>query len=50
MNSGEGIKAAFAPYYMTALLPNSVTPTAICDQEATIDAYTVLDLEGIEKG
>ena len=49
VNSYEDIKAAFAPYYTTTLLSNSVTPTAIYDLEATIDAYTVLDPDDIEK-
>lgn len=48
-NTYEEIKDAFAPYYTTTLLSNSVTPTAIYDLEAKIDAYTVLDPEDIEK-
>lgn len=43
VNSYEEIKAAFAPYYTTTLLANSVTPNAIYDLEATIDAYGILD-------
>ncbi len=49
VNSYEDIKEAFAPYYTTTLLSNSVTPTAIYDLEAKIDAYTVLDPDDIEK-
>ena len=49
VNSYEDIKDAFAPYYTTTLLSNSVTPTAIYDLEATIDAYTVLDPDDIQK-
>ena len=49
MNSCEDIKAAFAPYYATTLLSNSVTPKVIYDLEVTIDAYTVLDSDDIEK-
>ena len=49
VNSYEDIKGAFAPYYTTTLLSNSVTPTAIYDLEAQIDAYTVLDPDDIEK-
>lgn len=49
VNSYEDITAAFAPYYTTTLLSNSVTPTAIYDLEAKIDAYTVLDPDDIEK-
>lgn len=49
VNSYEDIKEAFAPYYTTTLLSNSVTPTAIYDLEAKIDAYAVLDPDDIEK-
>lgn len=49
VNSYEDIMAAFSPYYTTTLLSNSVTPTAIYDLEAKIDAYTVLDPDDIEK-
>lgn len=47
-NSYEDIKAAFAPYFTTTLLSNSVTPTAIYDLEAQIDAYYVLDPSDID--
>lgn len=49
VNDYADITAAFAPYYTTTLLSNSVTPTAIYDLEASIDAYTVLDPDDIEK-
>ena len=49
VNEYEEIKAAFAPYYTTTLLSNSVTPTAIYDLEAKIDAYTILDPDDIDK-
>ena len=49
VNSYEEIKTAFAPYYTTTLLSNSVTPTAIYDLEARIDAYAVLDPDDIDK-
>ena len=49
MNTYEDIISAFAPYYTTTLLANSVTPTAIYDLEAQIDAYAVLDPDDIEK-
>ncbi len=49
VNSYKDITDAFAPYYTTTLLSNSVTPTAIYDLEAKIDAYTVLDPDDIEK-
>ena len=48
-NTYEDIKSAFAPFYTTTLLSTSVTPTAIYDMEAQIDAYTVLDPDDIEK-
>ena len=47
-NTYDDIKAAFAPYYTTTLLSNSVTPTAIYDLEATIDAYALFDPSDIE--
>lgn len=49
VNTYDEIKDAFAPYFTTTLLSNSVTPTAIYDLEAKIDAYTVLDPDDIEK-
>lgn len=38
----------FAPYYTTTLLSNSVTPNAVYDLEAKIDAYAILDPADIE--
>lgn len=49
VNSYEEIKNAFAPYFTTTLLSNSVTPMAIYDLEASIDAYVILDPDDIEK-
>jgi type I restriction enzyme R subunit len=49
VNTYDDIKAAFAPYYTTTLLSNSVTPTAIYDLEAKLDAYAVLDPDDIDK-
>lgn len=49
VNSYEDMTKAFAPYYTTTLLANSVTPTAIYDLEAKIDGYTVIDPDDIEK-
>lgn len=43
VNSYEDIKEAFAPYYTTTLLANSVTPTSVYDLETRIDAYAVID-------
>ena len=48
VNSYEDIKSAFAPYYTTTLLANSVTPSAVYDLEAKIDAYGILDPADIE--
>ena len=45
-NTYEDIQKAFAPYYTTTLLSNSVTPSAIYDLEVEIDGYLILnDLE-----
>ena len=49
MNTYEDIIGAFAPYYTTTLLSNSVTPTAIYDLEAQIDAYAIIDPEDVDK-
>ena len=49
VNSYEDIVNAFAPYYTTTLLSNSVTPSAIYDIEAQIDAYAVIDPEDVDK-
>lgn len=49
VNTYDEIKDAFAPYFTTTLLSNSVTPMAIYDLETKIDAYTVLDPDDIEK-
>lgn len=43
VNEYEDIEQAFAKYYTTTLLSNSVTPTAIYDLEAKIDGYFILD-------
>ena len=48
VNKYEDIKSAFAPYYTTTLLSNSVTPGAVYDLEAKIDAYAILDPADIE--
>ena len=49
VNTYEDITNAFAPFFTTTLLSNSVTPTAIYDLEAQIDAYAVLDPDDIER-
>lgn len=48
VNSCEEIKSAFAPFYTTTLLANSVTPGAIYDLEARVDAYALFDPADIE--
>ena len=48
VNTYEDIKSAFAPYYTTTQLANSVTPSAVYDLEARIDAYAILDPADIE--
>ncbi len=49
VNHYEDIEKAFAPYYTTTLLANSVTPQAIYELEAKIDAYQILDFDDIER-
>lgn len=48
VNSYEDIINSFAPFYTTTLLSNSVTPNAIYDIEAQIDAYVIMDPYDIE--
>lgn len=48
VNTYNDIEAAFAPYYTTTLLSNSVTPIAIYDLEARLDTFAVLDPDDIE--
>ena len=48
VNKYEDIVGAFKPYYTTTLLANSVTPSAVYDLEAKLDAYTVLDPSDID--
>ena len=42
VNDYEDMENAFAQYYTTTLLSNSVTPSAIYDIEAKIDGYSVI--------
>ncbi len=49
VNTYDVITRAFAPYYTTTLLSDSVSPTAVYDMEAEIDAYYVLDPDDVEK-
>ena len=48
VNDYDDIKSAFSKYYKSTLLSNSVTPTAIYDLEAKIDAYMFLNPMDIE--
>jgi len=48
VNSYEEINRAFAPYYTTTLLANSITPSTIYDLEAKIDSYALFDPADIE--
>lgn len=48
VNKYEDIVGAFKPYYTTTLLANSVTPSAVYDLEAKLDAYTILDPSDID--
>ena len=43
VNTYDDIVKAFAPYYTTTLLANSVTPTAVYDLETKLDGYMILD-------
>ena len=43
VNDYKDIESAFAQYYTTTLLANSVTSSAIYDIEAKIDGYSVID-------
>ena len=49
VNGYEDITNAFAPFYTTTLLSNSVTPSAIYDIEAQIDAYAVIEPDDVQK-
>ena len=48
VNSYEDIQNAFAPYYTTTLLSNSVTPNAVYDLEARVDAYCIINPEDVD--
>lgn len=49
VNNYEDIISAFAPYYTTTLLSNSVTPAAIYDLEAQIDVYSIIDPDDVDR-
>ena len=48
VNSCEDMEKAFAPYYTTTLLSNTVTPQTIYELEAKIDGFYVVDPADIE--
>ena len=50
VNSYEDMKKAFAKYYTTTILSNTVTPSSITDIEAKLDGYYILDPLDIETG
>ena len=49
VNTYEDIQKAFAPYYTTTLLANTVTPSSIYELETKIDAYRILNPLDIEQ-
>ncbi|MCD8155971.1 MAG: DEAD/DEAH box helicase family protein [Clostridiales bacterium] len=49
VNTYEEVTTEFSRFYTTTLLSNSVTPSAIYDIEAKINAYTVIDPDDVEK-
>ena len=50
VNTYEDMKKAFAKYYTTTILSNTVTPSSITDIEAKLDGYYILDPLDIETG
>ena len=48
VNSCEDMEKAFAPYYTTTLLSNTVTPQTIYELEAKVDVFYVVDPADIE--
>lgn len=48
-NSYEDMKEAFALFFSTTILSNSITPQAIYDIDAQIDAYDILDPEDVDR-
>lgn len=50
VNSYEDMQKAFAKYYTTTILSNSVTPSTITEIEAKLDGYYIFDPLDIETG
>lgn len=48
VNTCEDMEKAFAPYYTTTLLSNTVTPQTIYELEAKVDGFYVVDPADIE--
>lgn len=48
-NEYDDIKAAFAPYYTSTFLANSVNPRGIYELEKKIDAYCIIDFDDVAK-
>lgn len=48
VNTCEDMEKAFAPYYTTTLLSNTVTPQIIYELEAKVDGFYVVDPADIE--
>lgn len=48
-NDYEDMKAAFAPYYTSTFLANSVNPRNIYELEKKIDAYCIIDSDDVVK-
>ena len=48
-NDYEDMKAAFAPYYTSTFLANSVNPRNIYELEKKIDAYGIIDYDDVMK-
>lgn len=49
VNTYEEMQEAFAPFYTTTLLSNTVTPEGIYDLMVEIDGYSILDQDDVEK-
>lgn len=48
-NEYDDMKAAFAPYYTSTFLANSVNPRGIYELEKKIDAYGIIDFDDVAK-
>lgn len=48
-NEYDDMKVAFAPYYTSTFLANSVNPRGIYELEKKIDAYCIIDFDDVAK-